>query len=332
MLGRFYQRASISHTEFMQEVCSASLAGAQGVPEGVETFSARSGVEEGGGEDAAVLFEQFEEAARVENQRARERLGAWQAGAPLELAAAPEDLALDGGLMRSGPREGVEALPMRSGLYRDPLMEARRALEDWGQQSRLSSGRFLPVYASPSDWMNETVEGVEPGFVEFTAGSRRLDDSPFSGMLSGSSGGLTPLEARVGALPLQTRPDDMRVSMKLLRVELFRPWFRAGLLSRSDLRMQGRAAGCFSRGSADPIDPHKLIFPLWTTAALVMKDCVVEAPWSTQDRTRLSEGSGPVRLGPFSSGAKLEGDRLRFSGMSLVGYLCRMLPFFPPAA
>jgi hypothetical protein len=217
--------------------------------------------------------------------------------------------------------------------YGDPLSEARSALRQWGLPSRLSSGRFLPTFAFPSDWMNETTEGVEPSFLEFTAGSKKLEGSPFSSGLTSSRDDFARIRSGGGAMPLQTSPSDMKVSMKLLRVELFRPWFRASLLSLQGLRMHGRPVGCFSRGTPDPIDPDRLIFPLRTTAALIAKDCVVEAPWSAQDRERLSElssGGGSVQLGPFATRASLEGNKLRFAGLSLVGYLCRQVPFFPP--
>lgn len=220
---------------------------------------------------------------------------------------------------------------------------AREELERWKLMSSLGPAQFLPTFAYPPTWMKAQAADDQNLYVQLDGQSRTLGNSPFAHLLDGARTELAAVLLANGArqpawTQLETDPNALKISFKLLRVQLLRPWFRPSLFSLRGVELPGRGPGDYSRGKLDPIDAQKLVFPFYTTEMMVAREISIRG-LGDKDTHMLREAieqKGDVRLGPFQSNVSsgvaptLDGDRVQFDGIGVVGFSCSLVPYFPP--
>jgi hypothetical protein len=121
--------------------------------------------------------------------------------------------------------------------------------------------------------------------------------------------------------------DQFSLSFDYCLVSVSRPWLSANFLTHPGWYLPGEAASSWCSGTYNTATQRFAYLP---AKMLVIKNLKVNAQWSQEDRTRLQSVAG---LGPFSLlNYQFENDTLVAPGMQIIGWMCQVMPPFPPAS
>lgn len=127
----------------------------------------------------------------------------------------------------------------------------------------------------------------------------------------------------------QVAPNSSQFSLSFdyCLVSVSRPWLSASFLTHPGWYLPGEAASSWCSGTYNLATQRFAYLP---AKMLVIKSLKVQAQWSQEDRARLQSIAG---LGPFSLlDCQFESDTLIAPGMQIIGWMCQVMPPFPPAA
>jgi hypothetical protein len=136
----------------------------------------------------------------------------------------------------------------------------------------------------------------------------------------------------VAALSQQSVPQavtakSLKLSFDYCVVRATRPWLSPGLLALRNWYVPHTKAGEFASGTGTGTGS----FEVMPMAALVVKNLVIEADWSSEETAVLGKLD---KFGPFSlvgRSVSTEKNALHCEGMQIVGWVFEPMPCLPPA-
>lgn len=232
------------------------------------------------------------------------------------------------------------------------LSQASADFDLAAMQDVVGGGQFWPALAYPTDWMDPTSESAYAA-VTISSKSLKLDkSSSYNAYSAGGSAswGLWSVEAESSGEfkheDMNEDTSDIEVAFKFARVTIARPWLRSGLFSLRGLTVGNIDAGGYSTGQANILNIG--VSPLLVTSMIVAKDMQISGAWGHEDSEFISSSisaKASVGWGPFkvsgsythsssseSMTSTFDGTTLTLPGMSILGYVCTLVPFSPAEA
>jgi hypothetical protein len=130
------------------------------------------------------------------------------------------------------------------------------------------------------------------------------------------------------SVPQAVTAKKLKLSFDYCLVRATRPWLSTGLLALRNWYVPHTKAGEFASGTGIGNGS----FEVMPTAALVVKNLVIEADWSSDETAVLGKID---KFGPFSlvgRSVSTESNSLRCDGMQLVGWVFEPMPCLPPSS
>lgn len=206
--------------------------------------------------------------------------------------------------------------------------------------------------AFPGNWF---ASSAAQNFAQVTLTSNKYyasSDSHFSswGGSAGVNFGLFSIGGGAGGsrTTKSTSSDtsNLKISFRMARVELRRPWFDPLLFSLGGWSVHGRQRAAYSDGSDDGTNHG--VFPLFPTSFIVARDVQISANWGHTDMELISSnvhGGGGFSIGPFTvSGgggssssstqvhSTFDGKTITSPGLHAIAWLNQVVPLAPPLA
>lgn len=134
------------------------------------------------------------------------------------------------------------------------------------------------------------------------------------------------LEVREKSLPQVVTSSSLELSFRYCMVTARRPWLSAAFLTARNWYIPGTRAGEIASGTGQGGGSFEVL----PTAALCVRDLVIKAAWSEQERAVLP---AMTKFGPFSLiGGRLEAGAaaLVCPGIQVIGWVMECMPKLPP--
>ena len=233
------------------------------------------------------------------------------------------------------------------------LAKAKVAGDQFNASGAPSGSPWLLTYGTPVNWHDPSGDA---NFSEFTITSdHKVDDSSTTSHAynfgasynAGLWGVKAESEGKFEDKRHHMKGEKVAISCKVAKVSIIRPWF-SELLFRSDNWFTNLGAAdekeYISNGQLASSNADKVL-PMYPVAFIVAKDITIEADFTEEDRTFISQAvsaSASVSWGPFSVGGgykygnekehietSLESGKLRIPGMQVIGWVSRVMPASP---
>jgi hypothetical protein len=130
------------------------------------------------------------------------------------------------------------------------------------------------------------------------------------------------------SVPQAVTAKSLKLSFDYCLVRATRPWLSTGLLALRNWYVPHTKAGEFASGTGIGSGS----FEVMPAAALVVKNLLIEADWSSDETAVLGKLD---KFGPFSlvgRSASTEKNSLRCEGMQIVGWVFEPMPCLPPSS
>lgn len=129
--------------------------------------------------------------------------------------------------------------------------------------------------------------------------------------------------------PAPVSSDSFSIHVDVSVVKLRRPWLSDSLLNLTNWFVPSVAKGSFSNGTGAS-DPGLL--PLLPVACILIRNLIVHARWSEEDRNNLENSTHLGAFGLLGRSYDQNSATLKVPGMQSVAWICDPLPVLPPLA
>lgn len=226
------------------------------------------------------------------------------------------------------------------GTFTASVLASARQRFDTSSFSSLdgSPSPWRPVYATPGDWYDVSRSSR---FMEMSLDPSCDDRAAHPYIVLGA--GNDACTWKIGedaenatSVPLDRATTLQTIRLRLLQVDLTRPWLDFQVFHLDDWYLQGQEPGYYSTGTTEG---NRGVLPLLPTSMIVGLDTAVLAEWSKADREVLTEAVRNhqyLSLGPFA--LQLGEATLRAAAAAVVapprtlyvvGWLSRLVPLSP---
>lgn len=208
------------------------------------------------------------------------------------------------------------------------------------------SDKWLFSYPIPGDWASDSCKSftelhIDGGQTTIhnqkTTRHFNMDANLKAGlwkMKVGSSGQFEHSDS-------STDKDSVRISAKIAKVSIQRPWFMESLFRLANWTTNMASKGGISNGKID--SSNKGLIPMYPVAFIVAKDIVIKANFTHEDEEhikRSAESDVSVGWGPFSIGgsygyghtedhfhSEYQNGEIRVPGMQIIAWVSRVIPY-----